>query len=353
MKRIIRMFLKIAGIAILLIALILIGLIIYGTLTVYKPKAIQNLETNGKGLVVLPNELSFMIWNVGYCGLGKQMDFFYDGGKTVFGQKAWTENNLTHNANFIAKQQNVDFVLLQEVDRNSRRSYKINQYQKFNETLSQHTSTFATNYKVQFLPFPFNKPLGKILSGLASYTKYQPLESERYQFPGSYAWPKSNYLLKRCFLLQRFSTQNGKQLVVINTHNSAYDSGGSLKKQEMEHLKNILEEEFAKGNYIVAGGDWNQIPSDFNNNTFKKTEDVYEQIPIPADYLPNNWQWIYDPKVATNRKLEKPYKADYTFTTLIDFYLISPNIELVEVKTEDLNFENSDHQPVFMEVVLK
>jgi len=197
------MFLKIAGIALLVIALILIGLIVYGTLTVYKPKAIQSLETEGKGSTqrsetVLPNELSFMIWNVGYCGLGKQMDFFYDGGKTVFGQKAWTENNLKQNANFIAKQQNVDFVLLQEVDRNSRRSYKLNQYQKFKEALSQHTSTFATNYKVQFLPFPPNKPLGKILSGLASYTKYQPLESERYQFPGGNETFKKRFRRRVC-----------------------------------------------------------------------------------------------------------------------------------------------------------
>jgi len=354
MKRIIVMLIKLIGLLIGLIALLLIGLIIHGTLTVYKPQATETLKTLNASdrSTHLPNQLSFMIWNVGYCGLGKQMDFFYDGGKTVFGPKTWTEMNLQQNKTFIAQHQTVDFILLQEVDQHSKRSYKINQYENFNAVLSNHNATFATNYKVQFLPFPFNKPLGKILSGLASYSLHLPLESTRYQFPGSYAFPKSNYLLKRCFLLQRFSTQQGKQLVVVNTHNSAYDSGGNLKKQEMAHLKDIILKEYSKGNYIVVGGDWNQIPTNFNNNTFKKTEDIYQQIPIPADYLPNNWQWVYDPKVATNRKLEKPYQPEYTFTTIIDFYLISPNIELVEVKTTDLNFENSDHQPVLMQIRL-
>jgi len=354
MKHIIIMLIKLIGLLVGLIALLLIGLIIHGTLTVYKPQATESLKTtNANQMVVrVPNQLSFMIWNVGYCGLGKQMDFFYDGGKTVFGPKKWTETNLKQNTNFIAQQQNIDFILLQEVDQNSKRSYKINQYENFNKVLSNHNTTFAINYKVQFLPFPFNKPLGKILSGLASFSLHQPLESIRYQFPGSYAFPKSNYLLKRCFLLQRFSTENDKQLVVINTHNSAYDSGGNLKKQEMEHLQSILLDEYNKGNYVVVGGDWNQIPTDFDNNTFKKTEEVYEQIPIPAEYLPNDWQWVYDSKVATNRKLENPYQPDFTFTTIIDFYLISPNIELIKANTIDLNFENSDHQPVMMEIRL-
>lgn len=347
------MLIKIILLLLLFVALVFVGLLIHGTLTVFKPKEKTILEATGKGINTLPTELSFMIWNVGYGGLGKESDFFYDGGKTVYGPKSLIEKNVQLNTKFIETQQQMDFILLQEVDKSSKRSYKINQYEAYNKVLPQHTAAFATNYKVQFLPFPFNKPLGKILSGLASYSKYQSVENVRYQFPGSYGWPKSNYLLKRCFLLQRFPTQNGQQLVVINTHNSAYDSGGKLKIQEMDCLKNVLNAEYEKGNYIVVGGDWNQIPTGFNNNTFKKTEAVYEQIPIPDNYLSADWQWPYDDKTPTNRKLEKPYEANYTFTTVIDFYLISPNIELLEIRAENLDFESSDHQPVFMRVRLK
>lgn len=347
------MIIKIIFIAILLLVLVLGALLLHGTLTVFKPDEIEKLvvESNGK-LKVVPNELSLLIWNIGYCSLGKEVDFFYDGGKIVYGEKQLTEKNLNKNIEYLSKHKNTDFVLLQEVDRNSWRSHKINQYEAINGLLKNHTTAFATNYKVQFLPFPFNKPLGKIWSGLASYSKYQPFESTRFQFPGSYAWPKSNYLLKRCFLLQRFKTEAGKDLVIINTHNSAYDSGGKLKKKEMAYLEKVLLQEHEKDSYIIVGGDWNQIPFDFDNNTFKKTEESYDQIPISKDYLPGNWQWAYDNKTSTNRKLAAPYKAAHTFTTIIDFYLLSPNIEVVSVKTDNLDFESSDHQPVNLSIKL-
>jgi len=353
MQFLIKMIIKIILAVILLLAVVLCGLIIHGSLTVYKPNEKEIITTENKGKPkVVPNELSLLIWNVGYCGLGKEMDFFYDGGKTVYGSRNLIENYFAQNKAYLTKHTNTDFVLLQEVDRNSWRSHKINQYKAFNELLNNHTAAFATNYKVQFLPYPFNKPLGKIWSGLASYSKYQPIESMRYQFPGSYAWPKANYLLKRCFLLQRFTTQNQKELVVINTHNSAYDSGGSLKKEEMAYLKNVLLQEYDKGNYIIVGGDWNQIPFNFNSNTFKKTEDSYHQIPVPKNYLPNNWQWVYDAAMPTNRKLAAPYQPAYTFTTIIDFYLLSPNIKVLAVKTDSLAFESSDHQPVNLKIKL-
>jgi len=159
--------------------------------------------------------------------------------------------------------------------------------------------------------------------------------------------------LQRCFLFQRFKAPNNKELIIINTHNSAYDSGGNLKKQQMAYLKDVLIEEYNKGNYVIVGGDWNQIPADFDNKTFLKSEKEYsEQIPVQANYLPG-WQWVYDPSTPTNRKLDKAYNANETFTTIIDFYLLSPNIKTESIKTIDTDFQFSDHQPVLLEVSLQ
>lgn len=36
----------------------------------------------------------------------------------------------------------------------------------------------------------------------------------------------------------------------------------------------------------------------------------------------------------------------------IDYFILSPNVKLFKVKTIDLNFANSDHNPVYMKVVL-
>jgi endonuclease/exonuclease/phosphatase family metal-dependent hydrolase len=41
-----------------------------------------------------------------------------------------------------------------------------------------------------------------------------------------------------------------------------------------------------------------------------------------------------------------PYVKGETFETVIDGFLISPNLEIINTKTHDLGFKNSDHNPV-------
>jgi exonuclease III len=56
--------------------------------------------------------------------------------------------------------------------------------------------------------------------------------------------------------------------------------------------------------------------------------------------------------VPTNRRVSKPYDRSSSLTTIIDFYLLSPNIEVNHIKTVDLDFRYSDHQPVHLQVEL-
>ena len=56
--------------------------------------------------------------------------------------------------------------------------------------------------------------------------------------------------------------------------------------------------------------------------------------------------------VPTNRKTASPYNKEETFITLIDFFLISPNVKMRQVKGIRQDFQFSDHQPVWMEVEL-
>lgn len=152
-------------------------------------------------------------------------------------------------------------------------------------------------------------------------------------------------MLDRCFLVDRYPLAGGKDLLVINTHNSAYDDG-SLRKGQMDYLHSFLMEEYALGNYIVAGGDWNQTPFGFRSR-FK--EDVFDTIQlsyIPKDYLPADWTWLFDPSTPTNRRVDRPYRAGISRTTVIDFFLLSPNLESLYVRGIDLDFSPSDHQPV-------
>ena len=188
---------------------------------------------------------------------------------------------------------------------------------------------------------------------MGTFSKYQSKESTRYQLPGTLGWPNRLFLLDRCVLSSRYTLKDGKDLVVMNIHNDAYDKSGALKEQQLQYVKDLAKAEYEKGNYVVLGGDWNMCPPYFKFDGFMKNGvKGKKQYNIPDDLFSEGWSWIYDPTEPTNRKTTEKYVAGKTFVTIIDFYLLSPNLKALQVKTIDQAFEFSDHQPVRMELLL-
>lgn len=317
----------------------------------YKPEKTKVINKAENHNPLSQDTFKLITWNIGYSGLGKEMSFFYDGGNEVRATKERTQENLDKIKYYLKQNQHIDFLLLQEVDKASRRSYYINQLKELRNNLEKHKGYFALNYKVPYVPVPLFKSLGKVAGGLATFTAHNPFKIVRHQFPGQYTWPKNLFMLDRCFLVCRYKLENGNDLLVINTHNSAYDNG-TLKEKEMNALKQFITKEYNAGNYVIVGGDWNQFPPEIGKT--EKSNQLYnisKAKTIAKDFLAEKWQWAYDPKIPTNRSLDKPLNP-WTDMTIIDFFLLSPNIQLIKVKTKDLKFENSDHQPVHLEVVL-
>ncbi|MCB0558089.1 MAG: endonuclease/exonuclease/phosphatase family protein [Lewinellaceae bacterium] len=360
-----RQMLRISIWALGLFFLYIVAVLGYGTYDDWQPPAISSLEAFqvSEKNPIRDSVLSFVTWNLGYGGLGEESDFFYDhgnmfrsGGRMVYAPRQYVEKNIAGDTLFVQTTQS-DFFLFQEVDVYSKRSYYINQFEEIGEELPGYASFFAPNYKVSRVPIPLLEPwkaYGRVLSGLATYSRFQPYESIRLQLPGSFAWPTRIFQLDRCVALHRYRIANGKELAVMNVHNSAYDADGSLKRQQMAFLREVLMEEYDKGHYVIVGGDWNQCPPYFRFDGFMPGfSDGYNQINIDPDFLPADWQWVYDPTTPTNRKVRTPYVAGKSFVTLIDFFLISPNVRVRKVKGLDQQFRFSDHQPVWMEVELQ
>jgi endonuclease/exonuclease/phosphatase family metal-dependent hydrolase len=333
--------------------LILAGFLFTAVITDYNPKE-KTLVFESANAQKLIDTLEFdiLLWNIGYCGLDKSMDFFYDGGKHVRPAKENSINNLTAILNFLKSQDSLKFVLLQEVDKNSKRSYRINQFEKIQKALPKFNAFFGKNYDVFFVPEPLTKPYGKVLSGLVSLSRFQPSNVARYSLPGKYAFPKGLFMLDRCFLAERFPLENGKELIIINTHNEAYDNGSHRKKQ-MQYLHDFIIKEYQSGNYIVAGGDWNQCPPEIQNKIEHYVFDNDSFSVIDKNLFPAEWKWIFKNDVPTNRRLIKPYDQKTSPVTVIDFFLISPNVENLDIENINLGFEHSDHNPVKAKFRLK
>lgn len=326
----------------------------YAKWTYYKPTTISILSKDESAPYVGKRLFQATIWNIGYCGLGAKSDFFYDGGKMMRPPKADMDTYFDGVMNFL-KSDSSDFVLLQEVDSHSKRSYYLDQvsFIRAQHVESQPHSDFATNYCVQYIPQPWLEPMGRVHSGLLSLSRPKPYLVERHQLPGEFSFPKQLFFLRRCLLIQYFRVDSGRNLLVINIHNSAYDETGELKKAEMNYLKKFLKEHVDRGDYIICGGDWNQCPPDFVYDQLAKgKEGDYFQTNVEKELVPNG-HWAYDAKIPTNRKNNRPYDKQSTFVTLIDYFWHTDNIEVVKCSGVSNDFIYSDHQPVRLTFKLK
>lgn len=321
----------------------------------YKPPEISYLSIINANTKQIKADSVFSIisWNVGYCGLGKEMDFFYDGGKQVRADKVLSSKYTQQNTNFIETQSTIDFWFFQEVDQHSKRSYFVDQSKKLMMSLNNHNAVYADNYRVHFVPMPVFNPMGKVNAGMMTFSKYYPEDIVRKSYPNLAKWPERLFLLDRCLILSRFSLENNKELVLINTHNSYYVNDSSLRQKELNIIKQAMTDEFAKGNYVIAGGDWNMLPPDFEKKFKGSLNELQTSMPdFPENFIANNWNWIFDKEYFTNRELNTLFNSESKKST-IDYFIVSPNVKVVENYVFPLAFKNSDHNPVFMKFKLK
>ena len=115
----------------------------------------------------------------------------------------------------------------------------------------------------------------------------------------------------------------------------------------------FIEAEYEKGNYIIVGGDFNQLfPGTEREYPLKETSDW---MPTNLESMPAGWHYAYDDSIPTCRLLNQPYDPSSKLTQyyVIDGFLVSPNVKVVSVKTLDEGFVYSDHNPVLLEVSLE
>jgi endonuclease/exonuclease/phosphatase family metal-dependent hydrolase len=342
----------------------IVSTLAYGYFNDWIPESQTTLTPtqSAKNQLITDSLVTFISWNMGYGGLGKEADFsfddegiFYSGSSMVRSPKAKVEEYVAGAINFL-KNTRSDFFLLQEVDMESDRSYRIHQYDAYSTMLPEYSATFAPNYKCKNVPIPVLEPwnsYGKVLSGLATFSRFQPKNATSYLLPGKYPMPDRLFQLDRCVLVQRYATNKGHDLVVINLHNAAYDPDDKIKKLQLPYLHDLAIKEYEAGNYVILGGDWNQCPPFFKYDAFSNGDTDFKISSLPSDLFPENWLYGYDPTKSTNRKTKDPYIKGKTFETLIDYYAVSPNLKIQLIKTLDLGFSFSDHQPVYMEILLK
>ncbi len=325
----------------------------YLSITEYRPAAIEPAEATRPGSAPFDGgTLTLLSFNTGYAGLGQESDFFMDGGEQTYPASVDVVNKNLEGIAGLLRDAAADVVLLQEVDRDSRRSFRIDQTAAYADTLGMPMA-YAANYRCDFVPIPL-PPLGRVDSGLVTLTPYAWDSAERAALSCPFAWPVRVANLKRCLLVTRMPlADTDRQLVVVNLHLEAYDDGAGRRAQLAE-LGALLAAEYEKGNYVIAGGDF--------NTSFPDALDSYPVID-PETWQPgtldtallDGFSAAYDARTPTCRLLNFPYDPGNPLTQyyVIDGFLVSPNVRVDAVETVDAGFLYSDHNPVLLTVTLQ
>ena len=350
-KKILKALLVIVIVLIVLVAALLVWL----TVVEYRPQDLETVTVESVGgeakTLAAGDTINIMAWNIGYGALGDNADFFMDGGSMVYtADNARVQTNLDAIVSEV-RSENADILMLQEIDLDSSRSYHIDETNYF-DTLGFNNMAFANNFKVAYFPFPI-PPYGKIDSGIATYSSFATTSAERVQLPCPFSWPVKTINLKRCLLITRIPVEGGKELVIVNLHLEAYDDGEG-KAAQAQMLMDILNEETAKGNYVIAGGDFNQSFSNVQNN-YPVFAEQWQPAFMDVSPFADDWQFIMNNETPTCRSLYTPLAGndpDSLQYYMIDGFIVSSNITVNSYEIRDLGFANSDHNPQVINITL-
>ena len=247
-----------------------------------------------------------------------------------------------------------DFCLLQEVDVDSTRSYHVDQCASIMDAFKADQAVFANNFHAGFIAFPIPDMHGSVQSGLLTLSDVQVTSATRRSYPIDESFPWKFFDLDRCFSVSRIATADGHELVLINSHMSAYDKGGVYRAKQLNLLFGFISEERAKGNYVIAGGDWNHALSD--------SLELYECGALPPDWvstmdddlIPEGFSVVRATNledVASCRGSDMPYKKGVSYEVTVDGFIVSDNVGAT-AEIVDTDFLYSDHNPVVLTFVL-
>ena len=275
-------------------------------------------------------------YNIGFGAYEDDYSFFMDGGTESW---AWSEERLKENLDEIAallQKADADFYLLEEVDVDATRTYH------FDESTVLRSA--------------FPQPHGASQAGMLTFSRYEISSALRRSLPIEGGFRK--FLdLDRCYSVCRLPVEGGRELVLYTLHLSAYSADGSISVEQLKLLLSDMQAEYEKGNYCVAGGDFNKDLLGDSARWFGEADQDYTWAqPLPEGILDGTGITLAAPldenaPVPSCRNADAPYhEGQYVLT--VDGFLVSGNVTVEEATVIDTGFAHSDHNPVSLTFTL-
>lgn len=343
----------IAALSVLLALLLVVGgYVVYVLIAYYRigdmPTDVEQVATDTLSVGEAHTVLS---WNIGFAAYSRDFSFFMDGGTE---SRAYSEAEVYRNLDGILARllsENADLMILQEVDTDATRSYSVDQRAYLGAAFPARSSTFAPNYDSPYLFYPIFSPHGASKAGLFTLSTKSISTAERVELPVEEGFMK--FLdLDRCYHKMTLPTNNGKTLCLYNLHLSAYTSDGTIATDQIKLLMADMQAEYDRGNYVVAGGDFNKDLRG-ESTAICGDENTWAQ-PFPTALLGEDFSLIADHgQTHSCRNCDTGYVPGVTFEVTVDGFIVSKNVTVNSVTTINEDFNHSDHNPVKMSFTLQ
>ncbi len=332
MKILTKIFLIITIIAISVITI----LFIFFSIVEYRPPfelKLNNISQENIFRILEDNtDISILSWNINHA--------LYSNSKNQSNEST-IKHQLENIINHIQKI-DADINIIQNVDYKSSRSYSINQVDFVSKSLIDYGVWYAENENIFYKPFPINNPVGTIKSGILTMSKYMVLDANRYSLPKNNTFFNGLFNMKECMVVLKIPIdKNEKYLYLINFQLTDYYPKGESRNLQLSFLRTKLLELYKEENYVIAGGEWNSKLSKNHPNNKNK------YIPIPDNFVPEGWKLIIDEDKSSSIS-----NTHINEIIIKHGYIVSPNIEFVNIKflKECLNY--SEHVCAILKVNL-
>lgn len=310
----------------------------------YQPLASEpvNFFSDHQQPALPSSSLTIATWNIGYAGMGQASDFVFDLGEQ---RRPLSAELVDHNLSAIVEQLprlDADVLLLQEVAQPSWITYQRDVLAAVVNALPDYGWVFGADIHTKLMPRRFSMRIGN-----AIFSRYQVASAERRGLPLEPDFQLGLFRKGYRAHIVRLVDTAGKSWVIVNIHLSAFDDEAvDVRRQQVQAVLGFAEAEYAKGNHVVIGGDWNLRLTDREFAHTTATKYQFWIRDFPTALIPEGWKWAVDESTPTVRTAHQPYVAGENYVLTIDGFLVSPNVSISSVKAANLAFEHTDHHPV-------
>lgn len=337
-----------------LVVVLAVGLPLLVLALNYEPAPVEEVAADCRGAQAtlrVGEPVTVVSWNLQYAA-SREQQFWYDDGDAVFPAADAVARTLEALAAGLDTM-NPDIALLQEVDRDSRRTGRIDQLPAYAATFDAPCAITAPYHRSAFVPTPGpTEFLGRVDMHLATLSRFPLTHATRTQLPMlQESALRRAFNLKRALLVAEIPVEGLDQpLAVATTHLSAFSRGDGTLERQVAVLSEWMAARPAGQPWVLAG-DFNLLPPGDDPSRLGKDAGLYADSVNPVARLLQEQREVFSDPLAPESRTYLPFGADEP-DRKIDYLFVGGPLNLRSARVAMEYGSLSDHLPIVVTFTL-